>query len=44
MCRPVGGSNTILSSNMDDLSVEVRNQDIIVTKPGSGLCVTYRPL
>ena len=27
---------------MNDLTVEVRHQDIIVTKPGSGLCVTYR--
>ena len=27
---------------MHDLSVEVRCQDIIVTKPGTGLCVTYR--
>ena len=27
---------------MTDLSVEVRHQDIIVTKPGTGLCVTYR--
>ena len=27
---------------MNDLSVEVRHKDIIVTKPGTGLCVTYR--
>jgi len=27
---------------MNDLSIEVRHQDIIVTKPGTGLCVTYR--
>jgi hypothetical protein len=31
-----------LSSNMNDLFVEVRHQDIIVTRPGTGLCVTYR--
>jgi hypothetical protein len=37
-----GWVNTILSSNMTDLSVEVRDQNIIVTKPGTGLCVTYR--
>jgi len=27
---------------MPDLSVEVRGQDIIVTKPSQGLAVTYR--
>ena len=27
---------------MNDLTVEVRHQDITVTKPGTGLCVTYR--
>src|SRR5262245_17161405 len=27
---------------MPDLSVEVRDQDIIVTKPSQGLAVTYR--
>ena len=27
---------------MNDLTVEVHHQDIIVTKPGTGLCVTYR--
>ena len=27
---------------MDDLSVEVRHNDIIVTQPGTGRCVTYR--
>ena len=27
---------------MPDLSVEVRGQDIIVTKPSLGLAVTYR--
>jgi hypothetical protein len=27
---------------MPDLSVEVRSQDIVVTKPGTGLSVTYR--
>ena len=27
---------------MTDLSVEVRDQDIIVTKPGTGLSVAYR--
>ena len=27
---------------MPDLSVEVREQDIIVTKPSLGLAVTYR--
>ena len=27
---------------MNDLTFEVRHQDIIVTKPGTGLCVTYR--
>jgi hypothetical protein len=25
-----------------DLSVEVRGQNIIVAKPGTGLCMTYR--
>jgi hypothetical protein len=35
-------NNTILSRKMPDLSVEVRFQDIVVTKPGTGLCVTYR--
>jgi hypothetical protein len=34
--------NTILSSNINDLSVEVRHQEITVTKPGTGLRVTYR--
>ena len=42
-CVSSGGwINTILSGNMTDLSVEVRDQNIIVTKPGTGLCVTYR--
>jgi len=27
---------------MPDLSVEVRCQDIVVSKPGTGLSVTYR--
>lgn len=27
---------------MNDLSVEVRHQEITVTKPGTGLRVTYR--
>jgi hypothetical protein len=27
---------------MPDLSVEVRGQDIVVTKPSQGLAVTYR--
>ena len=34
--------NTILSSNVNDLSVEVRHQEITVTRPGTGLRVTYR--
>jgi hypothetical protein len=33
---------TMLSRKMIDLSVEVRCQDIVVTKPGTGLSVTYR--
>ena len=32
----------MLSRKMPDLSVEVRCQDIVVTKPGTGLSVTYR--
>lgn len=31
-----------MSSKIDDLSVEVRHNDIIVTQPGTGRCVTYR--
>jgi len=31
-----------LSSNMNDLFVEVRHQEITVTKPGTGLRVMYR--
>jgi len=31
-----------MSSKMTDLSVEVRYHDIIVSQPGTGLCVTYR--
>ena len=27
---------------MNDLSVEVRHHDIVVTQPGTGRCVTYR--
>ena len=36
------GFNGALSSKMTDLSVEVRYHDIIVSQPGTGLCVTYR--
>ena len=35
-------NNTMLSRKMPDLSVEVRCQDIVVSKPGTGLSVTYR--
>jgi len=36
------GSRQFLSSKMNDLSVEVRHHDIIVSQPGTGLCMTYR--
>jgi hypothetical protein len=36
------GSNTILSSNITDLSVEVRHHEIVVSQPETGRCVTYR--
>ena len=31
-----------ICTKMIDLSVEVRGSDIHVTKPGTGLCMTYR--